>query len=117
MEAGTTVDPNVAVNTAGGGMTMQQLSHLLRLAYHTTPFGDPHPAPFNYTGPTAAFAEAQCSFCPAQTCCVIWSRFGACGKRLVPNMPAAYNSRNILRNFDFFSQRVVPLGVLTVIVI
>eukprot|EP00913_Durusdinium_trenchii_P013618 g12788.t1 len=57
MEAGTTVDPNVAVNTAGGGMTMQQLSHLLRLAYHTTPFGDPHPAPFNYTGPTAAFAE------------------------------------------------------------
>eukprot|EP00913_Durusdinium_trenchii_P021013 g19746.t1 len=30
-------------------MTMQQLSQILRLAYHATQFGDPHLPPFNYT--------------------------------------------------------------------
>lgn len=57
MEATGHVDPSIAVNTAQGGMTMQQLSQILRLAYHATQFGDPHLPPFNYTGPTSAFAE------------------------------------------------------------
>ena len=57
MEATGHVDPSIAVNTAKGGMTMQQLSQILRLAYHATQFGDPHLPPFNYRGPTSAFAE------------------------------------------------------------
>lgn len=57
MEPNAHVDPSIAVNTATGGMSMQQISHILRLVYYVTPFGDPHLLPFNYTGPTGAFAE------------------------------------------------------------
>ncbi|CAK9081230.1 unnamed protein product [Durusdinium trenchii] len=56
MDPSAPMDP-IARNTAKGGMTMQQLSHILRLAYYATPFGDPHQEPFNYTGYDAAFAD------------------------------------------------------------
>ncbi|CAK9115168.1 unnamed protein product [Durusdinium trenchii] len=57
MDPSISVGPSIARNTAKGGMTMQQLSHILRLAYYATPFGDPHKDPFNYTGYDAVFAE------------------------------------------------------------
>lgn len=46
-------------NTAKGGMTMAQLTHILRLAYHATAFGDPHAAPFNYTGQGRGISECR----------------------------------------------------------
>ncbi|CAK9072021.1 Uncharacterized protein SCF082_LOCUS35505, partial [Durusdinium trenchii] len=57
MKPSATVDPSLAKNTVDKGMTMQQLTDILRLAYHTTPFGDPQAAPFNFSAASATFAE------------------------------------------------------------
>lgn len=51
--------PSGATNTAKGGMTMQQLLGILRLAYHTTSFGDPTAPPFSYTAGAGSLSFAD----------------------------------------------------------
>ncbi|CAK9001676.1 unnamed protein product [Durusdinium trenchii] len=54
MEESAQIEPSIAIDTASGGMTMGQLSEILRdQSYYTVPFGDPHDLPFNYTGNAA----------------------------------------------------------------